>query len=64
MTAQTTINIVLNDELLSEALRLSHVQTTNEVIELALQEFVALRKRRNMKHLFGKVQWDADVENG
>jgi len=54
-------NIVLNEELVKEAMMLSHSNTKKEVIDLALQSFVASLKRKNMKSLFGKVKWDGDL---
>lgn len=55
-------NIVLNDQLVKEAMRLSHTNTKKEVIDLALQNFVAHLKRQNMKGLFGKVKWEGDLK--
>ncbi len=55
-------NIVLNDELVREAMRLSHTNTKREVVDLALQNFVASLKRRNMRNLFGKVKWEGDLK--
>lgn len=55
-------NIVLNDQLVKEAMRLSNAHTKKEVIDLALQNFVAHLKRRNMKNLFGKVTWEGDLK--
>ena len=54
-------NIVLNEELVSEAMKLSHATTKKEVIDLALKNFVAQLKRRNMKNLFGKVKWEGNL---
>ncbi len=55
-------NIVLNEELVKEAMRLSHSNTKKEVVDMALQNFVAHLKRRNMKELFGKVKWEGDLD--
>ena len=55
-------NIVLNDELVEEAMRLSHAHTKKEVIDQALQNYVAYLKRQNMKNLFGKVSWEGDLK--
>jgi Arc/MetJ family transcription regulator len=46
-------NIVLNDALVEEALALSHLKTKRELIEAALTEFVAHRKRLNLRALKG-----------
>ncbi|MCZ6831609.1 MAG: type II toxin-antitoxin system VapB family antitoxin [Gammaproteobacteria bacterium] len=46
-------NIVLNDELVKEAQALSHIKTKRELIETALREFVAHRKRLDLRNLKG-----------
>ena len=46
-------NIVLDDELVTEAQALSHIQTQRELIDTALREFVASRKRRDLRDLPG-----------
>jgi len=43
-------------------MRLSNSRTKKEVIDLALQNFVASLKRRNMKDLFGKIKWEGDLK--
>ena len=49
-------NIVLNDELVSEAFFYSKViSTKRELIEAALKEYVNNRKRRNIRELKGKI---------
>ena len=55
-------NIVLYEELVEEAMRLSKAHTKKEVVDMALQNFVAYLKRRNIKTLFGKVKWDGDLK--
>lgn len=50
-------NIVLDDILVKEALRLSGVKTKKEVVSLALQEFVANKKRLNLLDLSGKIKF-------
>ena len=46
-------NIVLDDQLVREAQALSHIKTKRELIEQALKEFVAHRKRLNIRELKG-----------
>lgn len=55
-------NIELNEQLIAEAMRLSNARTKKEVVDLALQHFVAHIKRRNMKNLFGKVECEGDLK--
>jgi Arc/MetJ family transcription regulator len=55
-------NIVLNEQLIEEAMRLSNASTKKEVVDLALQNFVAYLKRQEMKNLFGKIQWEGNLK--
>lgn len=56
-------NIVLNDELVEEALKLSdNVTTKKELVELALKEYVMNRKRKNLKELRGKIAFSEDYD--
>ena len=47
-------NIVLDDKLLAEAMKLTQVPTKREVVELALRELVARRQRRDVLELVGQ----------
>lgn len=55
-------NVVLDDELVDEALRLSGATTKREVISFALKEFVATRLRRNLLELEGKIRFMDDYD--
>ena len=55
-------NVVLDDELINEALKLSRAKTKKDVISRALQEFVATRKRRNLLDLKGKISFHEDYD--
>ncbi len=46
-------NIVLDDRLLKEAMRLSRVRTKREAVDLALREYVARGKQRDILDLLG-----------
>jgi Arc/MetJ family transcription regulator len=48
-------NIVLDDSLMREGLKLSGAKTKKELIHQALKEFVANRKRHNLLNLEGKI---------
>jgi Arc/MetJ family transcription regulator len=50
-------NIVLDDRLVKEALKLTRVKTKKELVNQALKEFVENRKRLNLMDLFGKVEF-------
>jgi len=56
-------NIVLNDELVAEALMYSQtISTKRELIETALREYVNNRKRKNIKELRGKIKFRNDYD--
>jgi len=38
------------------------VRTKRELVDLALREFVAARRRRDVSELFGKVEIDPDYD--
>lgn len=50
-------NVVLDDDLIEEAIKLSGVKTKKDVISVALREFVATRKRSNLLELEGKIEF-------
>jgi Arc/MetJ family transcription regulator len=46
-------NIELDQRLVNEAMSLSQIKTKRELVEQALKEFVAIRKRLNLLDLVG-----------
>lgn len=46
-------NVVLDEALVHEAMDLSHIKTKRELIDAALREFVAHRKRLDLRDLKG-----------
>ncbi|GAB3513488.1 type II toxin-antitoxin system VapB family antitoxin [Spirosoma knui] len=55
-------NIDIDDQLLQRAMALSHLKTKKAIVELALQEYINRQARQNLLSLFGKVEWDGDLE--
>ena len=55
-------NVVLNDDLVKEAQALSQIKTKRELIETALREFVAHRKRLDLRDLKGSRLFDEDYD--
>ena len=56
-------NIVLNDQLVDEALKLSKIKTKRQLIEQALTEFVANRKRLDLRELRGTGDMTEDYDH-
>lgn len=50
-------NIVIDDELMKKAMRLSGLLTKKEVVNKALHEFVQNRSRKDLKELRGKIRF-------
>jgi Arc/MetJ family transcription regulator len=50
-------NIVLDDELMREALAISQAQTKKEVIHEALRLYIRVKKRRYLSDLAGKIRF-------
>ncbi len=50
-------NVVLDESLVDEALKLSNAKTKKELIHKALKEFVENRKRLNLLDLSGKIKF-------
>lgn len=56
-------NIVLDDELVKEAMALSGAKTKKELVTNALKEFVRTRKRRNLLELDGKIDFTENYDH-
>lgn len=56
-------NIVLDDELVREAQALSQIKTKRELIDTALREFVAHRKRLDLRDLKGSYSLREDYDH-
>lgn len=55
-------NIVLDKQLLDEALQSTGIKTRRELIEYALRELVRHQQQRKLLQLKGKIQWEGDLE--
>lgn len=55
-------NIVIDDELMEAAMKASAATTKREVVEEALRTFVNLRAQAKILDLFGKVEWEGDID--
>ncbi|MDP3297835.1 MAG: type II toxin-antitoxin system VapB family antitoxin [Thermodesulfovibrionia bacterium] len=54
-------NIELNDKILKEALKLTHIKTKKDVVNYALGELVRKIRRKKMLELEGKVKWEGNL---
>ncbi len=58
------INIVLDEKLVTEAMKLANVKTRREVVDLALRHYVHMCKQKKLVDLqgFGGVRRDYDYK--
>lgn len=56
-------NIVIDDTLMHEALKISGAHTKKEVVELGLRMLVNLKKQESVKALRGKLKWEGDLDD-
>lgn len=56
-------NIVLDEELVQEAFRLTGARTKRELIQLALEELIRVRRKRNLADLAGMIELRDDFDH-
>ena len=54
-------NVVIDDDLMAEALESTGLNTKKAVIEEALRTLVRLKKQERVRSLRGKLQWEGDL---
>lgn len=55
-------NIVIDDDLMDEALKVSHLKTKKDAVEEGLKLLVQRNKQENIRNLRGKLRWNGDLE--
>jgi len=55
-------NVIINDNLIDEALRLTGSRTKREVVDLALRKLVQLERQRQVIALEGAIEWEGDLD--
>jgi len=58
--SRTSIDI--DDKLVKEGLKITHLKTKKELVHYALEELIKKEKRKRIMELEGKLQWDGDLE--
>ena len=54
-------NVVIDDQLMSEALESTGLKTKKAVIEEALRTLVRLKKQEQVRALRGKLEWEGSL---
>ena len=55
-------NIVIDEKLMKETLRLTGLKTKREAVELGLRTVVRLRKQQEIRRFRGKLPWGGDLD--
>ncbi len=54
-------NIVIDDKLMRDALRVTGIKTKREAVELGLNTLLRLGKQQEIRQLRGKLHWQGDL---
>ena len=55
-------NIVIDDQLMSQALNLSGLRTKKEAVEEGLRLLIAMKKQESIRQFRGKLNWEGDLD--
>ena len=55
-------NIVIDDQLMKEILRVTGLKTKREVVELGLRTLLRLRQQEEIRRFRGKLDWQDDLD--
>jgi len=55
-------NIVIDDKLMEDALKVTGLKTKREAVELALKTLIKLKTQESIKAYRGKLKWEGDLE--
>ena len=56
-------NIVIDEDLMAEVMRLTGVRTKKGAVELALQTLVRMKKQERIRDWRGRLNWEGDLED-
>ena len=54
-------NIVIDDKLMKDTLRVTGLATKREVVELGLRTLLRLRQQQEIRRFRGKLDWQGDL---
>ena len=56
-------NIVIDDNLMNDALQLTGLKTKREAVELGLKTVIRLKKQEDIRRFRGKLRWEGDLDD-
>ncbi|MDB2384577.1 type II toxin-antitoxin system VapB family antitoxin [Endozoicomonas sp.] len=55
-------NIVIDDDLMAQALKATGLETKKEAVEQGLKLLVKRAQQQSIRSLRGKIQWEGDLD--
>ena len=55
-------NIIIDDRLMSEAMRASGTKTKRQTVERGLKLLVALKRQERIRRFRGKLKWEGNLD--
>ena len=55
-------NIVIDDKLMQDTLKVTGLKTKREAVELGLRTLLRLGRQAEIRSLRGKIPWEGDLE--
>ncbi len=56
-------NIVIDDKLMKDTLRMTGLKTKRAAVELGLRTLLRLRKQAEIRRFRGKLNWQGDLDS-
>ena len=54
-------NIVIDDQLMNDALKATGLSTKKEAVEMGLKMLIRLKKQEKFRKFKGRLSWDGDL---
>ena len=55
-------NIIIDDQLMADALKATGLKTKQEVVKLGLKTLIRLKQQEKIKAFKGKLKWEGNLE--
>ena len=56
-------NIVIDDTLMADVMKLTGLKTKREAVEMGLKTLIRLKRQEAIKKFRGKLQWEGDLND-
>lgn len=55
-------NIIIDDDLMAEAIKLSNLKTKKAVVEKGLKLLIQVKRQEEIRKLKGKLKWEGNLD--